>query len=181
MSIINIALMMSTEADNVLQHCDDLLHDIISFKGARRRSCTANGPGTDYPKAQEHTKGDDVWTFYRSVQTERISIEKVISNRIHTNSRQYNLENPLEYVLPIINTSSKYGKLQNPFRTCTQSRNSSAQVHLQYTFDRALGLNEVDLLILLQQYKLKLLLAIFVERDISLKFLRWTRSDWVMI
>jgi hypothetical protein len=34
--------------------------------------------GHDPPPTPEHTKGDDIWTFYRSVQTEFTSIEKVI-------------------------------------------------------------------------------------------------------
>ena len=85
---LKLLLLMSTAAENVLQHCDNLLQDIISFKGTYRRGYTTDVPGTDYPKVQEHTKGDDIWTFYRSVQTERTSIEKVISNRLHADNRQ---------------------------------------------------------------------------------------------
>lgn len=79
---------MSTEADNVLQHCDHLLQDIISFKGTYTRGGTANIPGTDYPKAKELLKGDDIWTFYRSVLAERTSIEKVFSYKLHADNRQ---------------------------------------------------------------------------------------------
>jgi len=34
-------------------------------------------PGSELPAAPEPTKGDDVWTFYRSVLAEYTSIEKV--------------------------------------------------------------------------------------------------------
>lgn len=35
--------------------------------------------GSDLPPAPEHTKADDVWSFYRSVLAEYTSIEKVLS------------------------------------------------------------------------------------------------------
>jgi hypothetical protein len=56
------------------------------YPNSKSKSLTS---GSDLPAAPEHTKGDDVWTFYRSVLAEYTSIEKVPSRLIQADSRQY--------------------------------------------------------------------------------------------
>jgi hypothetical protein len=67
---------MSADPENVLQQCYNLLEDIRIYKGIYLYPIHPDS-GSDLPTAPEHTKGDDIWTFYRSVQTERSAIEKV--------------------------------------------------------------------------------------------------------
>ena len=150
-------------------------HKVVQrYPNRKSKSLTS---GSDLPAAPEHTKGDDVWTFYRSVLAEYTSIEKVLSRLVQTDCRQYKLENPLEFAPQTTNTSSKYGKSRNPSPTSTPSNDSFPVDRLLWPNDGVIVLNGIGLSIQHLQHKLKSSLETSVERDTSLKSRRWMRND----
>lgn len=68
---------MASEGEDVLQRCKDLLEDIKQFKGVSFRVLSTHIQGCEIPADVGQNKGDDIWMFYKAVQTEVAAVTKV--------------------------------------------------------------------------------------------------------
>ena len=87
-------LTMASEGEDVLKRCKDLLEDIKQSKGVLSSVMPTNVQGNEIPADLGQNKGDDIWMFYKSVQTEVSAIAKVLhSKEYQINERRYKTEN----------------------------------------------------------------------------------------